>query len=83
MRLQLKDVHHQSGTHVYVVDPWCVCVQVMGHTSEVFAAWDEEYGKLRRQLRIIAMRERDEVIQIGYRLGALWKLQERINTLKE
>lgn len=55
----------------------------MGRTAEVFSAWDEEYDRLGGQLRDIAKRKRDEVIKIGYRLGAHRKLQERMNTLKE
>lgn len=57
--------------------------QVMSRTAEVFTAWDEEYDRLGGQLRDIAKRKRDEVIKIGYRLGAHRKLQERMNTLKE
>ena len=55
----------------------------MARSFEVFQSWDEEYDKLAGQLRDIAKRKRDEMIKIGYRIGAHRQLQDRLTNLKE
>ena len=55
----------------------------MARSFEVFTSWDEEYDKLAGQLREVARRRRDEMIKIGYRIGAQRQLQERLTNLKE
>ena len=55
----------------------------MTRSFEVFTSWDEEYDKLAGQLREVARRRRDEMIKIGYRIGAQRQLQERLTNLKE
>ena len=49
----------------------------------MFTSWDEEYDKLAGQLREVARRRRDEMIKIGYCIGAQRQLQERLTNLKE
>ena len=55
----------------------------MARSFEVFTLWDEEYDKLAGQLREAARRRRDEMIKIGFRIGAQRQLQERLTNLKE